>query len=65
MSDVAETKQIERLTYTVPEAGAMCGLNRVQSYVAARRGDIPTFVVGGVLKVPAKRWRDKLNGDAE
>jgi hypothetical protein len=35
MSDKAEIKEIERLTYDVPEAGAMCGLNRVQSYIAA------------------------------
>lgn len=65
MSDVAEAKQVERLTYSVPEAGAMAGLNRVQSYIAAKRGDIPTFIVGGVLKVPGKAWRDKLNGVAE
>jgi hypothetical protein len=54
MSDKAEIKEIERLTYDVPEAGAMCGLNRVRSYIAAKRGDIPVIVVGGRLKVPAK-----------
>jgi hypothetical protein len=62
MSDTK--KEVERLTYDVPEAGAMCGLNRVQSYIAVKRGDIPAIVIGGRIKVPAKKWRAKLNGDA-
>jgi hypothetical protein len=64
MSDAAESKEIERLTYDVPEAGAMAGLNRVQSYIAVKRGDIPSMVIGGRIKVPAKKWRAKLDGEA-
>jgi hypothetical protein len=40
------------LVYEVPEAGAMLGLNRNASYLAAKRGDIPTIRIGKLLKVP-------------
>jgi hypothetical protein len=40
------------LVYDVPEAGAMLGLTRNGSYEAAKRGDIPTIRIGGLIKVP-------------
>ena len=58
-----ENREAERLTSSVPEAGRMDGLSRVQSYVAARRGDIPTIVINGRLRVPLKKWRAILSGD--
>jgi hypothetical protein len=50
----------ENLTYDVPEAGAMVGLNRNASYAAAKRGDIPTIRFGKLLKVPKPAWHKKL-----
>ena len=50
----------ENLTYEVPEAGAMVGLNRNASYAAAKRGDIPTIRFGKLLKVPKPAWHKKL-----
>ena len=48
------------LTYEIPEAGAMAGLNRNQSYIAATQGFIPSFGVGEKRrKVPAALW-DKI-----
>ena len=44
--------QIERLVYTVPEAGRLLGLSRNGSYEAAKRGDIPTIRIGRLLLVP-------------
>ena len=40
------------LVYDVPEAGALLGLTRNGSYDAAKRGDIPTIRIGGLIKVP-------------
>ena len=43
----------ECLVYTVPEAGALLGLNRNASYDAAKCGDIPTVRLGKKrLRVP-------------
>lgn len=56
-------KPVEPLAINVPEAGALAGLNRVQSYIAAKRGEIPTIKVGGRLKVPLKKWRAILDGE--
>ncbi len=50
-------------TYTVPEAGAMIGLKRNTAYDAAKRGDIPTIKVGGLLRVPRKLWDAIIDGD--
>lgn len=59
-----DRSEAERLTVSVPEAGAMDELSRVQSYMAAKRGDIPTIVINGRLRVPLKKWRAKLNGES-
>jgi excisionase family DNA binding protein len=50
------------LVYTVPEAGAMLGLNKSASYAAAARGDIPTIRLGKLLKVPKKMLHALIDG---
>ena len=42
----------DRLVYTVPEAGAMLGLTRNNSYIAAKKGLIPTIRIGALIRVP-------------
>ena len=50
---MADRKSNENLlVYDVPEAGALSGLTRNGSYEAAKRGDIPTIRIGGLIKVP-------------
>lgn len=48
------------LTYLVPEAGEMLGLNRNASYAAAKRGDIPTIRIGKLLRVPKAAFDQML-----
>jgi hypothetical protein len=55
----------EVLVVDVPEAGAMAGLSRQGSYNAAKRGDIPLIKIGGLYKVPLKKWRAILSGESE
>ena len=47
---VAQT--LEKLVYTVEEAGTVLGLGRSGAYEAVRRGDIPTIKIGRRLLVP-------------
>jgi hypothetical protein len=67
---MSQSKHAERpLTISVPEAGwKYFGLSRNSSYQAAKRGDIPTIVVGNrfrvsiaamerILKVAARKER--------
>ena len=49
----------KRLVIDVPEAGALLGLSRNASYMAAKNGDIPTIRIGRLLKVP-KAALDRL-----
>jgi len=44
--------KIDRLTYTIPQAGLLLGIGRNQAYEAAKRGDIPTITIGKRLLVP-------------
>ena len=37
---------------SITEAGAQLGLNRTASYLAAKRGDIPTIRIGRRVLVP-------------
>jgi len=53
-------KADKRLTYDVPEAGALMGLSRNASYEAAKRGDIPTIQMGKLLKVPKAAFHAML-----
>jgi excisionase family DNA binding protein len=50
----------ERLVYEVPEAGAMLGLSRNNSYLAAKRGDIPTIKIGKLIRVPKAAFHQML-----
>jgi excisionase family DNA binding protein len=50
----------DSLVMTVPEAGALLGLNRNASYAAAKRGDIPTMSFGKLLRVPKAKFRKML-----
>jgi excisionase family DNA binding protein len=52
------------LVYDVPEAGALLGLTRNGSYEAAKRGDIPTIRIGGLIKVPKAAFHRMLDGPA-
>lgn len=49
------------LVYDVPEAGALLGLTRNGSYEAAKRGDIPTIRIGGLIKVPKAAFHRMLD----
>lgn len=52
---------LARPTISVPEAGKLFyGLGRNASYEAAKRGDIPTIRVGGVIRVPVAHLAKKL-----
>jgi excisionase family DNA binding protein len=44
----------EPLTVSVPEAGRLLGLSKDSAYQAARRGQIPTLLIGGRLLVPKR-----------
>ncbi len=51
---------VERLTFTVPEAGEKLGVGRNASYEAARTGQIPTIRIGRRLLVPIARLKRML-----
>ena len=52
---------MEAKTLTVPEAGRVYfDLGRNASYVAARRGEIPTIRIGRLLRVPVVVLEKKL-----
>jgi excisionase family DNA binding protein len=44
---------MERATHTVPEVARILGIGRNSAYEAARRGQIPTIVIGKRILVPA------------
>jgi hypothetical protein len=48
---------------TVPEAGAMIGLSRNKSYLAAKAGEIPTMKFGALEIVPRGPWLKKIGVD--
>jgi excisionase family DNA binding protein len=52
--------KLEKLVYSVPEAGALLGLARNASYDAAARGEIPTIRIGKLLKVPKVAFEQML-----
>ena len=62
---MADRKSTENLlVYDVPEAGALLGLTRNGSYEAAKRGDIPTIRIGGLIKVPKAAFHRMLEQPA-
>lgn len=42
-----------KLLYRVPEAGALLSWGRAKSYAEAKKGTLPTLLIGGTLRVPA------------
>ena len=52
--------EVERQTYTVPEAGARLGLSKNAAYEAAKRGELPTLKIGGRLFVPIAAFEQML-----
>lgn len=50
----------DRAAYSIPEAGAMVGLSRNSSYLAAARDEIPTLRFGRRKVVPKAVWDRKL-----
>lgn len=52
MAKAAIVSDDTRLTFDVPEAGALIGLNKNASYAAAKRGDFPVIFIGKRMKVP-------------
>jgi predicted DNA-binding transcriptional regulator AlpA len=55
-----EVNRDDRLTYEVPEAGALLGLSRNASYCAAKRGDFPIIKIGKRMKVPKAAFHKML-----
>jgi hypothetical protein len=57
-------ERVEEKTLSVPEAGMRYfGLARNASYAAAKRGEIPTIRIGGVIRVPIIRLERMLSGE--
>ena len=42
----------EKLTMTIPQAASLLGISRNAGYKAARRGELPTLVIGRRILVP-------------
>lgn len=61
-----EAEDGEPLTYSVPDAGKMLcpPISKNAAYRAAERGEIPTLPFGHLLRVPGKKWRRMLAGEA-
>jgi hypothetical protein len=57
---LAGESDADLLVYEVPEAGKKVGLNRGQSYAAAKTGELPTVRFGRLLKVPKKAFHEKF-----
>lgn len=52
---------LSRPTVSVPEAGSVFfNMGRNASYDAAKRGDIPTIRIGGLIRVPVAPLAEKL-----
>lgn len=54
-----------RLTITVPEAGALLGINRDAAYAAVERGEIPALRLGRRICVPVAPLLKLLGVDLE
>ncbi|WP_457492215.1 helix-turn-helix domain-containing protein [Tardiphaga sp. P5_C7] len=50
------------LVYNVPEAGRLLGLTKNASYVAAKRGDLPTIRIGKLIRVPKAALHAMIDG---
>jgi len=50
------------VTYSIPEAAALLGINRNTAYEAAARGELPVIKIGKRLLVPRARLEAMLAG---
>lgn len=48
-------------TISVVEAGIRLGIGRNSAYEAARRGEIPTIRIGGLVRVPVRALERMLD----
>ena len=55
----------ERLTYTVEEAGRLCGIGRAAAYAACRSGDLPAVRLGRRWVIPRARLLALLSDDGD
>ena len=55
---------MDKLTYTVEEAGKVLGLSRPSAYAAAASGELPTIRIGRRLLVPRVQLEALLAGRA-
>ena len=51
---------VERVTYTVPQAGKRLGIGKNAAYEAARTGQIPTIRIGRRIVVPIAAFEKML-----
>ena len=56
--------QLERLTFTVEEAGELLGISRALAYEMARTGRLPTLRFGKRIVVPKKAIENMLDRSA-
>jgi len=59
-----DTMQLERLTFTVEEAGELLGISRALAYEMARTGRLPTLRFGKRIVVPKKAIENLLERSA-
>jgi excisionase family DNA binding protein len=52
------------LTYSVPEAAQLLGINRNTAYEAAARGELPVIKIGKRLLIPRAKFDAMLSGTA-
>ena len=65
MTTAKKEESEQRLTLTVPQAGALLGCGKNKSYALAKAGVIPTIRLGSRLVVPKKKFLTWLNGQQE
>lgn len=60
---LADLRDGQRATVTIPEASAVLGLSSWVGYQAAQRGEIPTLRIGRRLVVPVPALLRMLDGE--
>lgn len=50
----------ERLAISIPETAKLLGLSRNSTYEAARRGELPTLIIGRRILVPLSALKKLL-----
>lgn len=66
MTNTVELKaRLNGLAISVEQAGEVLGVCRATAYVAARRGDFPTYRVGNKIMVPTAPLKRMLGLEPE